>query len=88
LAQAPPDAEKGFLGHVLGAGAVAAVAPGEVDERTLPALDDLREGLHIAAEDAVNEGRFQVRGAARRSGRRVLRACRFPFFGNGFRRQA
>ena len=45
LGETAPGANEGLLGHLFGAATVAAVAPGHVDERPLPAADDAFEGL-------------------------------------------
>jgi hypothetical protein len=65
LAEAAPGANQGFLGHLFGAATVAAVAPGHIDQRPLPALHNAGEGLRIAAEDAVNKCAIGERGFGR-----------------------
>ncbi len=56
LGEVAPGAEEGFLGHFFGAAAVAAIAPGEIDERALPAANDGFKGRRIAGEDARDGG--------------------------------
>lgn len=56
LGEIAPGAEEGFLGHFFGASAVAAEAPGEIDEGRLPAADDGLEGRVVAGEDAGDDG--------------------------------
>ena len=48
--------DKGLLGQLFGAPAIAAVAPGHIDERPLPAADDALEGLRVAGQDAGDIG--------------------------------
>ena len=56
LGQVTPRAKKGFLGHLLGALAIAAEAPGKIDQRRLPAADDGLERCVIAGENAGDTG--------------------------------
>jgi len=57
LGEAAPCAQKGLLGHLLSAAAIAAVAPCHVDERALPAANDSFEGLDIACKHAGYVGK-------------------------------
>ncbi len=54
VGQPAPGAQKSILGHLLRTAAIAAVAPGHVDQRPLPAADDPLEGLHVAIQHARN----------------------------------
>ena len=59
LPESAPGAKERLLGHLFGAAAIAAVAPGHVDERPLPALNNLCKGLQIAGEDAFDQSRIE-----------------------------
>jgi hypothetical protein len=50
--EATPGAEEGILGQVLGTGAIAAIAPGHIDERTLPAADDALKRINVSGSPA------------------------------------
>ncbi len=63
--QSAPGAQKRLLGHLFGAPSVAAIAPGHVHQRSLPAADDALEGLHLAAQYAAHIGQVFF-GAHRR----------------------
>ena len=54
--------DEGFLGHFLGATAVVAKAVSHIDERTLPAANDLLECGEISLQYAIN-GSLVVRRA-------------------------
>ena len=62
LGEIAPCADEGFLCHFFGAAAIAAEAPGEIDEGRLPASDDSFECGRVAGEDAGDQGRvFRLR---------------------------
>src|SRR6202035_5635008 len=58
--QAAPCAKEGFLRELFGAAAVAAVPPGHVEERPLPAAHDSLERAHISRQHAIHVGSVEV----------------------------
>src|ERR1039457_169986 len=54
LWQSSPGTNESLLGQLLGSAPIAAVAPGHIDERALPAADDAFKGLNIAGQHAGN----------------------------------
>ena len=76
LGEIAPGAEEGFLGHFLGAGAVAAEAPRKIDERRLPAADDALEGGCVAGKNAGDDGFVGGVGLGLRS-RSHIALCRY-----------
>jgi hypothetical protein len=76
LGEVAPGAQEGFLSHFFGAGAVAAEAPGQIDEGRLPAADDALEGRRVAGQDAGDDGFVGWMGLGLRS-RCHIALCRY-----------
>ena len=62
LRESAPGAEKSFLSQILSAAAVAAISPGHVDDRALPAANDSLECCYVAREDLIDVGQVIGRG--------------------------